>query len=89
VSATEPCVVEGKTSFEVPNTTAAGAFGIAFSQGGEVEYDSCNDTRPDDLGELTITLSPNRGGPDYSETVSCRAKLIDTSDRDDLGNCPE
>lgn len=88
VSASAPCTLSGKTSFQVPNTTAAGAFGLVFTQTGAVEYDSCNDPTPETTGELTISLTPSGGGPEYSESWACRADLVDTSERDDLGNCP-
>lgn len=89
VEVSAPCTIPGNSSFEVPNTTSPGAFPIQFSQEGEVEYDSCSESRPDTTGELTITLSPNSGGPDYSEAWTCSAKAIDTSERDELGSCPE
>jgi hypothetical protein len=79
-----PCEISGKSSFEVPNTTAPGAFGISFTQTGELEYASCRgESRPDADGEITITLSPKDGGPDYSEGISCRAKVTDNKD-----DCP-
>ena len=55
------CEILGKDTFEVPNTTAPGAFAISFNQGGEGE----------ESGEVTITLTPQDGGPDYSESWTC------------------
>ena len=79
VEAEAPCTVDGQSEFKVPNTTSRGAFAFNFTQGGEVEYDSCTDPNPDLTGTLTITLTPNGGGPDYSETLSCRASAINTA----------
>ena len=58
IEASGDCEITGKDSFEVPNTTAPGAFAVSFSQGGVGE----------ESGEVTITLTPNGGGPDYSES---------------------
>lgn len=88
VSASDPCTIEGRTSFEVPNTTEAGAFSIGFTQAGTVEYDSCSEPAPSTTGELTVSLTPNGGGPEFSNSWVCSATLVDTSERDDLGNCP-
>lgn len=79
VEASGSCTIIGKSSFEVPNTTAPGAFAIVFDQGGEIEYDSCDDPLPDTRGDLTITLTPQDGGPEYSETWTCRVNLVDTA----------
>ena len=61
IEASGDCEITGKDSFEVPNTTAPGAFVVSFSQGGIGE----------ESGEVTITLSPNGGGPEYSESWPC------------------
>ncbi|RLQ21696.1 hypothetical protein DWB85_11830 [Seongchinamella sediminis] len=61
IEASGDCEITGKESFEVPNTTAPGAFAVSFSQGGVGE----------EAGEVTVTLSPNGGGPDYSESWPC------------------
>ncbi|TDG12183.1 hypothetical protein E2F43_17720 [Seongchinamella unica] len=61
IEASGSCEITGKDSFEVPNTTAPGAFAISFSQSGV----------GDEAGEVTITLSPSDGGPDYSESWPC------------------
>ncbi|MEP4146604.1 MAG: hypothetical protein ABJL54_05235 [Halioglobus sp.] len=85
VAVSGACEITGKDSFEVPNTTAPGAFSLSFTQAGEVEYASCKgESRPDASGELTITLSPKDGGPDYSESWACTAKITDNKD-----DCPE
>jgi hypothetical protein len=79
ISATAPCVVDGQSSFDVPNTTAPGAFTVNFTQSGEVEYDSCNDPVPDRTGEITISLTPNGGGPEFTKAWVCTARLVDTA----------
>jgi hypothetical protein len=88
ITASAPCTIEGKTSFEVPNTTAPGAFAVGFTQAGTVEYDSCTSPAPSVTGELSVSLSPNGGGTEFSNAWACSATLVDTSERDDLGNCP-
>jgi hypothetical protein len=61
LEASGSCEISGKTEFEVPNTTAAGAFAFQFSQGGIGE----------EMGEVTITLTPQGGGAPYSTSVPC------------------
>jgi len=80
VSAGGVCEIDGESRFEVPNTTAPGAFAFSFTQGGTVEYDSCSDPFPDLNDILTITLTPQDGGPDYSETFVCRASAVNTAE---------
>lgn len=84
VSATAPCEVEGEVDYTVPNTTASGAEQVQFTQTGEVEYNSCEDSNPDVTGTLDITLSPTGGTP-FSRTYTCRARAVDTAPRDELG----
>ncbi|PLW66744.1 hypothetical protein C0039_20280 [Pseudohalioglobus lutimaris] len=79
ITAGEPCTIEGKTSYEVPNTTAPGAFTIGFTQAGVVEYDSCAGPAPSTTGELTISLTPKDGGPEFSKGWICSANLVDTA----------
>lgn len=61
LEASGSCEITGKESFEVPNSTAYGAFAVSFSQGGV----------GDEAGEVTITLTPLDGGPDYSVSYPC------------------
>ena len=88
VSASAPCIVEGNTSIEVPNTTAPGAVALNFTQSGEIQYDSCAEPAPNTMGQLTVSLTPSGGGPEFSNAWTCSATLVDTSERDELGNCP-
>jgi hypothetical protein len=85
VEASAPCEILGTSTFKVPNKDAPGAFSLKFTQDGEVEYASCKgESAPDATGELTITLTPENGGEDYSQAWQCTAKITDKKD-----DCPE